>query len=79
VLITVFCVIGGAFFPVEGLGPQLAALSWISPAKWIISCSFQIIYDGNYSLLLPTLIVLTVMTLASIAVSAKAFKGEDYI
>jgi ABC-2 type transport system permease protein len=79
VLITIFCVSGGAFFPVEGLGPQVTALSWVSPAKWIISCSFQIIYDDNFSLLLPTIVVLTVITLVSILISVKTFKGEDYI
>ena len=78
-LLTILAVLGGIFFPVDGLGKAIAAISWISPAKWIFTACMQIIYDNDFSLFLPVCIVLILLSGAAVALSCKIFKGEDYI
>lgn len=78
-LLTLFAILGGLFFPLDGLGKAVASVSWISPAKWIFTACMQIIYDHNTRMLLPSLGVLAFLSAAAIAISAKFFKGEDYI
>lgn len=78
-VLTVFAVIGGVFFPIEGFGKAFSIISWISPAKWILSTCLQIIYDQDFSLFLPACLILIVLSILSIFISNKLFKGEDYI
>ena len=77
--LTLFALLGGVFFPVDGLGGAISAASWISPAKWMLAASFRIIYDSDYSMLQPVCATLALLSVASIALCGAFFKGEDYI
>ncbi|MCL2137863.1 MAG: ABC transporter permease [Coriobacteriia bacterium] len=78
-LVTVFAVLGGLFFPVDGLGRAVAVASWASPAKWILVASLRIIYDGDLALLAPAAAILGTLTLACVLASSRIFRGEEYL
>ena len=78
-LLTLLAVMGGIFFPVDGMGRAISAISWISPAKWLLVAGMRIIYDGDFSMFLPACLVLVLLAAASVALSARLFKGEEYI
>lgn len=78
-LAALFAALGGLFFPVEGLGQAFVTLSWASPVKWIFVACLRIIYDGDLSVLLPTCAVLTLLSVITLLISIRLFKGEDYL
>lgn len=77
--LTLFSILGGLFFPLDGLGKMVSDLSWISPAKWIFSACMQIIYDRDYKMFLPALGILILLSALGVAVSTRLFRGEDYL
>ena len=78
-IFTLAAVFGGIFFPVNGLGKAIAAASWASPAKWILTVCLQIIYDKDFSLFLPVCGILVLLCAVSVLLCNKFFRGEDYI
>ena len=78
-LFTLLALLGGVFFPVDGLGKAVAAASWASPAKWILTACLRIIYDKDFSMLLPVCGLLVILSAASVVLCSRFFKGEDYI
>jgi ABC-2 type transport system permease protein len=78
-LFALFSLLGGVFFPVDGLGKAVSAASWISPAKWILTACLRIIYDADYSMLLPVCGFLSILSAISVALCGRFFSGEDYI
>ena len=77
--ITLMTLLGGVFFPVDGLGKTVTAVSNLSPVKWVALSAFQIIYDGKFTLLLPACIILAVVSVICILFSTKFFKTEDFV
>lgn len=69
----------GLFFPLDGISPWLARLSWLSPVKWVAEALFQLIYDDDTSLFLPVVMVLTVTTAAFLAGCHWTFRRENYV
>ena len=78
-VINLFAVLGGVFFPIDSMGKAVSAASWISPAKWIMAACFKIIYDRDFSLFLPTCGMLILLSAAFVLLSAGIFKGEEFI
>lgn len=78
-VISVLCVLGGAFFSFDGLGGALAFASRISPVKWLIDSFFAIIYDGDLSSVLPVLLSTVVISVLLVFGCTRFFKTEDYI
>lgn len=78
-LVALFCLVGGVFFPVDGFGKAFAVISWLSPVKWMLTACAEIIYDQNFSLFLPTLAILTGISVLAVFISGKLFRGEDYL
>ena len=78
-IFTLAAVFGGIFFPVDGLGKAIAAASWASPAKWILTVCLQIIYDKDFSLFLPVCGGLILLGAASVLLCNRFFRGEDFI
>jgi len=78
-LFAIFAVLGGLFFPVEGLGKAVVAVSWASPAKWILTACLRIIYDNDFSMFLPVCGLYALLSIASLVLSSRSFRGEDYI
>ena len=78
-LVVIFAFLGGLFFPVNGFGSAISFASWVSPAKWMLVSTFQIIYDSDFSSLLPASGILILLSVASILLSIKIFNGEEYL
>ncbi len=57
VVINIFAILGGLFFRLDGLGPAAERISYISPAKWAAEAMFRIIYDNDFSLFLPGILI----------------------
>jgi ABC-2 type transport system permease protein len=75
-LISIF---GGLLFSMDGYGEVVRKICSLSPAKWFSNTAFQMIYDNNYSTLLPTVILLTVTIVVMIIISLLTFRKEDCI
>jgi ABC-2 type transport system permease protein len=78
-LFALFAVLGGVFFPIDGLGGAVSAASWVSPAKWIMAACMRIVYDRDFSLFMPVCGLFIALTVAAEALSCRFFRGEDYI
>lgn len=76
---TVVAILGGLFFQINGFGKIVRGISYISPAKWVSEGIFKIIYDNNFSLFIPTIIVLIVFTGVLMFLCKLIFKTEDYV
>ena len=78
-LFALFSILGGVFFPVEGLGKAVIAISWISPAKWILTACLRIIYDKDFGMFLPVCGGLVLLSTLSLLLCGRLFRGEEYI
>lgn len=77
--ILIFVFLGGVFFPIASLGKNFEALSNISPLRWITQCAFQIIYDNDFSIYLPSIVVTLLAALICIILCQIIFKPEEYV
>lgn len=78
-VITILGMLGGLFFRLDGFGPILEKISYVSPLKWIVTDIFKIIYDGDFSNYLPTVVMLIVLCLSTLLLCKKFYRTEDYI
>ncbi|KOF56050.1 MULTISPECIES: ABC transporter permease [Clostridium] len=77
--ILIFVFLGGVFFPIASLGKTVEALSNISPLRWITQCAFQVIYDNNFSIYLPTIVITLLAAIICIILCQIIFKPEEYV
>ncbi|MEG7336995.1 ABC transporter permease [Bacillus sp. 0102A] len=70
---------GGVFFGIHRFGDTVNNISLFSPVKWVTECSFLLIYDHDFSMLLPVLSGLLFASIICIAVSHVVFKPEGYV
>ena len=78
-LINIFAAFGGLFFPIEGFGKVISTVSWVSPAKWILTTCLQVIYDADFSAFLPACGILVFLSAVFVLLSVRIFKGEEYL
>lgn len=78
IVLFVFIFFGGLFFPVASLGKVVESISFLSPVKWITECAFQLIYDNDFSLFLPTVAVVLFASFLCIMICQLIFKPEEY-
>lgn len=78
-LVAITCLLGGAFFPVKGLGHIVETVSSISPVTWINAAAFRTVYDNSLSLLGIVCAALLGAALLCNMLSAKLFNTEDYL
>lgn len=72
--IMIFVFFGGTFFQTASLGKIIEKVSYLSPVKWVTECAFQVIYDNNFTLYLPTLAILVVAAIICIIICQITFK-----
>lgn len=77
--VSVLALFSGIMLPVASLGPVIAKISNISPIKWVITCVFELIYDGNSPYFIIIMIGLFLLSLLLLFVVHKKYKPEDYI
>ena len=72
-------ILGGLFFPIAGFGKTMEKISYLSPIKWVTECIFQIIYDNDFRLMFPVIVLLVLGSVFCIIVCQIRFKPEEYI
>jgi ABC-2 type transport system permease protein len=77
--ISFFAILGGTFFPLDGMGKFLATLSNFSPLHWLNTSMLKLFFDGNMQMLFPLLLVGTVAGLILSAGSIKFFHEETFL
>lgn len=77
VVVPTVAVMGGLFFSVEGYGEILRKISLLSPAKWLSDSIFQIIYDNDFTLFFPVIMILSIGSLIMLVICKITFKKED--
>ncbi|WP_226002178.1 ABC transporter permease [Paenibacillus sp. BJ-4] len=76
---SVLAILGGLFFQLDGLGRTAEVISFFSPVKWVVETVLRIVYDGDFSLFLPTLLSFVIASLLLLWGCKRTFKTEDYI
>ncbi|MGW8958171.1 ABC transporter permease [Paenibacillus sp. NPDC055715] len=76
---SVLAILGGLFFQLDGLGRTAEVISFFSPVKWVVETVLRIVYDGDFSLFLPTLLSFVIASLLLLWGCKRIFKTEDYI
>ena len=79
IIINLLAVLGGVLFSLDGFGGTVRKISMLSPVKWIVNASFQIIYDRDSHLLLPAAGFLAGCIIIMTAVCCFTFRKEDCI
>ncbi|MFB0635553.1 ABC transporter permease [Bacillus rugosus] len=74
-----FVFFGGVFFGIHRFGDTANQISLLSPIKWVTECSFRLIYDHDFSMMLPVMSGLLLASIICIAVSHVVFKPEGYV
>ncbi|MDP4145532.1 MAG: ABC transporter permease [Bacillota bacterium] len=77
--ILLFVFFGGSFFSAASLGKLAEKISYLSPIKWITQSAFQIIYDSNFSIYVPTLALMLLASIICIIICEFIFKPEEYV
>lgn len=77
--IMVFVFFGGVFFPVASLGKVVEMISYASPVRWITECTFKVIYDNDFSIYLPTVLIGLAGSIICIIICQITFKPEEYV
>lgn len=78
-VITLFAIMGGLFFRIDGLGSVAERASNLFAVKWVTSALFRLIWDDNTELLYPTIAILIAGGIAFIGMSSILFRTEDYV
>lgn len=77
--IALFLFFGGVIFGVHRLGKVVAAISNLSPVKWVDESAIRIIYDNDFTIYLPVLAFLLIASIICIIVCQITFKPEEYV
>jgi ABC-2 type transport system permease protein len=78
-VINIFAILGGLFFPLDGYGKAARIACYISPVKWLVKTTFSIIYDKDFSGFYPTVLIMIISISVVIIVCDKTFRKEDCI
>lgn len=75
----IFALLSGMFFPVDSLGKVISKLANLSPLKWILDTSFNVIYDNNFHSYNDIVSALVLLSMVCLATMHYNYRPEDYI
>lgn len=82
-IITLICVLyagfGGVFIPLGHFGKIVQFISYLSPVRLVWKCCFEIIYDKNFSLFVPGIVSLSIISIILLLLCKIIFRPEEYI
>jgi len=78
-VINLLAIFGGVMFSLDRYGHTLQIVSLLSPIKWIVNAAFEMIYDADMHLFLPTSVIMCVCIIGMLFVCKKTFHQEDCI
>jgi ABC-2 type transport system permease protein len=79
IIVNLMAIFGGLMFSLDGLGSTVRSISNLTPAKWLTTTTFELIYDGKQSSVLPTVALLVATIGVMIIVCKITFRKEDCI
>ncbi|MDQ0176637.1 ABC transporter permease [Bacillus chungangensis] len=77
--LALFIFFGGLFFQIHRFGKVINDISIFSPIKWVVDCTFRIIYDNDFQLFLPVLLFLLLASVVCIVICQIIFRPEEYV
>lgn len=76
-IIPIMVLLGGGYFPLEQFGSNiLSAAAKISPIKWVNDSILNVIYDGDYSKVIPAVVINLSIAFVFIILASKKYQGE---
>jgi ABC-2 type transporter. len=78
-VISIFGFLGGTFFPTDGLGKTIAALSRVSPVRWLNDAFFALACDDSTQYVLPVCAAAAALSAALMIGCKLLFRTEDYL
>lgn len=78
-VVSVLCVLGGTFFSLDGMGSTLAAVSRLSPVKWINDAFFALACDNSLAYFWPVFMGAAAVSLLLVLGCRLFFRTEDYL
>lgn len=77
--VSLLCALGGTFFSLEGLGGALAALTRLSPVKWLNDAFFALACDNSAAYLAPVALSAAAVSVLLLFGCRLLFRTEDYL
>lgn len=77
-VVNILAAVSGVFFPTYILGKKIAEIAEYSPISMVINTIYEIIYDENFTSLIPTIIVLLIFSVLFILVIHMNYHPEKY-
>jgi ABC-2 type transport system permease protein len=77
--IAILALVGGSFFSMERLGNMMRNASYFSPIRWLNQASFTVLFDHNYTAVMPVILISIAVFGAFLFGCAKSFHMEDYL
>jgi len=75
----IFIFLGSVLIRIHRLGKVVNMIANISPVKWVVGCSYQIIYDNDLHLLMQVIAGLLALSFLCLLVCGLLFKPEEYV
>ncbi|NBJ16697.1 MAG: ABC transporter permease [Dehalobacter sp. 4CP] len=76
VLIPIIAFLGGGYVPLSSLEGPLATITALSPLKWTNEAIFRLIYDQDYTTMLPAILINLTIAAAFLMISAFLSRKE---
>jgi len=77
-VIVVIAFLGGAYFPIDQINSAtLNAIARFSPIRWVNDTMFNVIYLGDFSKMIPTILINLIIGLILMLISSMAFRKEE--
>lgn len=78
-IISLFAILGGTFFSLEGMGSTIAYISRFSPVKWLNNVFFALSCDNNEVMFWPVFFSACAISALLILGCRLTFRSEDYL
>lgn len=78
-VISLFCVLGGSFFSLDGKGSVLFFVTRLSPVKWLNTAFFTLSCDNSLKFFWPVFISASIISVLLVLGCRLFFRTEDYI
>lgn len=75
-LIPIIVFFGGGYMPLSQMSGDLLKITNISPLKWVNDSIFRVVYDGDYSKVIPAIAINLVVAAVFVVVSAVFTRKE---
>lgn len=79
IILMIFSLLGGVFFPIDRFGKAVTVISNISPIKWMAKGMFNSIFENSLTDFKIATVFLLVLSVLLLAICHIKFKEEEYL